>query len=154
MWAVGSRQARAWRGFTLLELLVVIAIIAMATAGISFAMPDHAGTQLEREAHRLAALLEAARMHSRARGERVLWQTRPNGFHFAGLPPRTLPDHWLEPGTWVLENTRLQLGPEPLIAPQHITLVSQRHPGLAWRVSTDGLRPFRAEPSGRRDNQP
>ena len=153
LWVAGSRRARHLRGFTLLELLVVIAIIAMAAAGVSFAMPDHASTQLEREAHRLAALLESARAQSRARGEPVHWQAQPGGFHFAGLPPRALPRHWLEPDTRVMENTSLQLGPEPMIAPQHITLISQRQPGRAWRVSTDGLRPFRATPSAGQEDR-
>ena len=48
----------AAKGFTLLELLVVVAIIALATAGVSFALRDSQATQLEREAQRLAALLE------------------------------------------------------------------------------------------------
>ena len=43
------------RGFTLLELLVVVAIIAIASAGVSFALRDSQATQLEREAQRLAA---------------------------------------------------------------------------------------------------
>lgn len=45
-------------GFTLLELLIVIAIMAMATAGVSLAMRDNAQTTLERDAQRLAVLLE------------------------------------------------------------------------------------------------
>ena len=45
-------------GFTLLELLVVIAIIAMATAGVGFALRDSNQASLEREGERLAALFE------------------------------------------------------------------------------------------------
>lgn len=56
--AAGSRRLR---GFTLLELIVVIAIIAVATAGVSFAMRDSSAARLDREADRLAALLESAR---------------------------------------------------------------------------------------------
>ena len=44
-------------GFTLLELLVVLAIVAIASAGVSFALRDAAGAPLEREAQRLAALI-------------------------------------------------------------------------------------------------
>jgi general secretion pathway protein H len=48
------------RGLTLLELLVVLAIIGFAMAGVSLAMRDSGQTQLEREAQRLTAQLEAA----------------------------------------------------------------------------------------------
>ena len=54
------------RGFTLLELLVVVAIIAIASAGVSFAIRDSGATQLEREATRLAALLESGRGRKRS----------------------------------------------------------------------------------------
>jgi general secretion pathway protein H len=37
------------RGFTLLELLVVVAIIAMASAGVGFAMRDTSQVALERD---------------------------------------------------------------------------------------------------------
>ena len=70
-------------GFTLLELLVVVAIIAIASAGVSFALRDSADTQLEREAQRLAALLESARAQSRTSGRPVQWR--------AGLIGRSLP---------------------------------------------------------------
>ena len=40
-------------GFTLLELLVVVAIMALATAGVGFALRDSAAGNLEREAQRL-----------------------------------------------------------------------------------------------------
>src|SRR4051812_46294434 len=60
-------------GFTLIELLVVVAIIAIATAGVSFAIRDSASTLLERDAQRLASLLESARAQSRSTGVAVLW---------------------------------------------------------------------------------
>ena len=150
MWAAGSSRtatphARAARGFTLLELLVVVAIIAMATAGVSFALRDTAQTQLEREAQRLAALLESARSQSRASGVPVRWLTTAHGFYFEGLPPATLPAHWLDANTSVRGPAALVLGPEPLIGRQSITLRSSQIPGQAWRISTDGLRPFTVE---------
>ena len=52
------------RGFTLLELLVVVAIIAMASAGVGFALRDTSQVALARDAERLAALLESARARS------------------------------------------------------------------------------------------
>src|SRR3954471_1833472 len=85
------------RGFTLIELLVVVAIIAIATAGVSFALRDTAGAQLEREAQRLSALLESARARSRSTGVPVVWHAVNGGFRFEGLPPGTLPERWLSP---------------------------------------------------------
>ena len=70
----GGSRAAAQGGFTLLELLVVLSIVALATAGAGLAMRDSGQTQLEREAARLAALLESARAQSRAGGLPVRWR--------------------------------------------------------------------------------
>lgn len=67
-------------GLTLLELLVVLAIIGMAMAGVSLSLRDSSQTQIEREAQRLVALLEAARAQSRTSGVALIWQTTPEGF--------------------------------------------------------------------------
>lgn len=152
MWAAGNKRhrgvhARAARGFTLLELLVVVSIIAMATAGVSFALRDTAQTQLDTEAQRLVALLEAARSQSRVRGVPVRWRATAHGFHFEGLPATALPEHWLDASTSVQGPQTLELGPEPIIPHQSITLVSSRLPGQSWRIKTDGLHPFTVEPS-------
>lgn len=130
------------RGFTLLELLVVISIMALATAGAALAMRDGGQAQLEREAERLAALLESGRAQSRASGVPVRWQATADGFRFDGVRPGALPDRWLQPDTRVRGDSLLVLGPEPLIGPQQVTLVQASAPGHALRVSTDGLRPF------------
>jgi general secretion pathway protein H len=136
---------RRAHGFTLLELIVVISIMALATAGISLAMRDSGQTQLEREAARLAALLESGRAQSRASGVPVRWRGGPQGFNFEGLPPDTLPRQWLSPGTLVRGNAILVLGPEPVIGAQQVLLTHQDHPDQALRVFTDGLRPFSVE---------
>jgi general secretion pathway protein H len=130
------------RGFTLLELLVVVSIIAIATAGVAFSMRDSAQTQTEREAQRLSALLESARAQSRTRGVAVVWRTTEQGFRFEGLPAGTLPGNWLDSSTTVISGKALELGPDPIIAAQAVTLGSTRQSGVAWRVATDGLRPF------------
>lgn len=135
-------------GFTLLELLVVVAIVAVAGAGVSFALRDSSQTRIEREAQRLAALLEAARAQSRVSGLPVHWQATADGFQFDGLPDTPLPRLWLDPATQVRPGlaagtTTLLLGPEPLIGPQAL-IVSQGD--SSRRVATDGLRPFAVLP--------
>lgn len=139
------------RGFTLLELLVVVAIIAMASAGVVFAIPDASHTALERDAQRLAALLDSARAQSRASGLAVYWHPTPEGFKFEGLPQTKnqttgelqdiakFPGNWLSSETRVDADSRLALGPEPIIARQEIVL---HNAGRSLTVGTDGLRPF------------
>jgi general secretion pathway protein H len=140
------------RGLTLLELLVVLAIIGFAMAGVSLSLRDSSQTQLEREAQRLVAVLEAARAQSRTSGIALIWQATPEGFvirpALAAVPnntntsapvqtaspiaPRT--ETWLTVGTQAMvskvtpstTNTApanwVVLGPEPIMAPARITL--------------------------------
>lgn len=144
--AAGSkhrRRARGLGGFTLLELLVVLSIMALATVGVGLSMRDGTQAQLERDAERLAALLESARAQSRASGVPVRWLALPEGFRFDGLPSQhPLPTRWLDPSTGVRGPGHLVLGPEPLIGPQQVILTQSGHPEHALRVATDGLRPF------------
>jgi general secretion pathway protein H len=127
--------------------MVVIALIAVATAVASLALRDPASTALEREAARLAALLESARAEARASGVAAWWEPRTldNGqavFQFVGLPAAMdLPGTWLEAGTSaeVVGTRRVVLGPEPLIGAQRILLrLGDRRLVLA----TDGIGPF------------
>ena len=148
----GGAARRRRAGFTLLELLVVIAIIAMATAGVGLALRDSGQVSLDREADRLSALLESARAQSRTSGTVVLWRPTPQGpgaFVFEGLPPGTLPSEWLAAGISAQPATAdgrllpaLQLGPEPIIAPQQVLISSDTLPVRTLRIATDGLRPF------------
>ncbi|OGA94785.1 MAG: type II secretion system protein GspH [Burkholderiales bacterium RIFCSPHIGHO2_12_FULL_61_11] len=135
---------RRLRGFTLLELMVVISIIAIASAGVSFAIRDSSETALEREGERLAALLESGRALSRTSGRALRWRETAQGFSFEGLNADKLPTNWLSPQTAVQWDEGgnphvLTLGPEPIIEPQAITLMAQGH---KLRIATDGLRPF------------
>ena len=129
---------------------MVVAIMALATAGVSLAMRDSAQTQLEREAQRLAALLESARAQSRASGVPVRWQPTEAGFRFDGLPSESLPQQWMAPGVHAaLPQGRgaLLLGPEPVIGAQQTWLSLASQPGRTLVVATDGLRPFTTGPA-------
>lgn len=136
--AAGSKS----RGFTLLELLVVVAIIALTSAGVALAMRDSAHAQLEREAQRLAALLDSARALSRASGVAVRWAPTPQGFRFEGLAPTALPTRWSLEQTEARISAPLILGPEPIIGPQDVALSNASQPDHVLHVVTDGLGPF------------
>jgi general secretion pathway protein H len=134
-------------GFTLIELMIVVALIAIASGLVSLSLRDPSATRLEREAARLAALLESARAEARASGLAVRWVPRTAGtdgqdFRFVGLPSANpLPQNWLTTGVSanVVGATALVLGPEPLIGPQRVVLnLEAQHLTLA----TDGLGPF------------
>ncbi|QNK75417.1 prepilin-type N-terminal cleavage/methylation domain-containing protein [Variovorax sp. PAMC28562] len=139
-------------GFTLLELIVVIAIIALATAGVGLALRDSGQATLDREAERLAALLESARAQSRSSGTAVRFRPTPNGpeaFVFDGLPPGALPTSWMSTGmhaqpvaTDGTAAVALLLGPDPIIAAQQLLLTADGPPARTLRIATDGLRPF------------
>ncbi len=131
------------KGFTLLELMVVVAIMAMATAGVSLAMRDSSQTQLERDAQRLAALLETARAHSRMSANTVIWRATPQGFVFEGMPNNALPTTWLGTNVAARSTTAVVLGPEPIIGPQQIRLETLSQPTRSLRITTDGVRPFK-----------
>jgi general secretion pathway protein H len=149
---LGSKLKRHQQdGFTLMELMVVVAIIAIASAGVMFAIPDASATALERDAQRLAALLDSARAQSRASGLAVTWHATAEGFKFDGLPQAKnastgemvdlvkFPTNWLSAETHVEENSHLALGPEPIIAQQEVVLLNAAR---SLTLATDGIRPF------------
>ena len=136
------------RGFTLLELLVVLVIVALVSVGVGFSMRDASQVQLDREAERLAALLESARARSQVSGVPVRWRAQPGGFRFEGLAATELPQQWLDPDTQALGqgepaiDATLLLGPEPIIGPQSVVLISRSQSDRRVRLATDGVRPF------------
>jgi general secretion pathway protein H len=150
--ALGNKlKIHAQHGFTLMELMVVVAIIAIASAGVMFAIPDASSTALERDAQRLAALLDSARAQSRASGLAVVWHATPAGFKFEGLPQAKnastgemvdlvkFPTDWLSADTHADLDSRLALGPEPIIAQQEVVLLNAAR---RLTLATDGIRPF------------
>ena len=150
-------RAQGSQGFTLLELLVVVAIIAIASAGVVITLRDNTASNLERDAQRLAAMLESGRAQSRMLGTPVVWRAVPGGFVMDGMSPPLPAQAWLSKDTTVtavLHPTApggnaapmLTLGPDPLIEPQAVVLTSRSQAAVRLQLATDGLRPFALVP--------
>lgn len=139
-----AANGRGQRGLTLLELLVVLTLAALATAAVALSLPDPDQAALQREAERLAARLESGRAWSRNSGQVLRWTADANGFVFEGHVPKREAEPWRTAGievqwTQVTQSQALVLGPEPLIAPQAITLRLRQQ---QLTISSDGLRAF------------
>lgn len=139
-------------GFSLLELLVVLSILALATSGVMLAWRSSDADTLEREATRLAALLDAARAQSRASGAAARWRAVEGGFRIEGLlgDASALPQRWLDAATGVqIEQPQgaatIALGPEPL-TPAHTLRLSLN--GQSLRLHSDGVGPFQVQGGG------
>ena len=142
-------------GFTLVVLLVVLLLIALVSGMASLALRDGREASLEREAQRLAALLEAGRAEARSSGVAVRFELAGSDqanlgrrdaaavdFRFVGVAPGAMPaGHWLDAEVRArIDGARaLRLGPEPLIGAQRITLSLG---GRQLVLATDGLAPF------------
>ncbi len=126
-------------------MLLVLAVVALATAGVSMALPDGAQTRLENETQRLVALLEQARAQSRASGTPVRWQASARGYTLLGLPDRSGKDTqypWLNDDVVVADAAPLVLGPDAIVPHQAVRISLRSAPERVLTVGTDGLRPF------------
>jgi general secretion pathway protein H len=135
-----SFRVRRQRGFTLVELLVVLMLIAVTTVAVQLSLPNQSNRLLEKDAKRLASLLEVARAKSRATNTVVTWEAQEDGFKFSGEAVKDFPTHWLDDQVSAAPDQRLTLGPEVLIPAQSIRLRFQGADGAA--VITDGIGPF------------
>ena len=136
------------RGFTLMEVLVVLAIVALGTGALVWALRDSASQQLDEEAQRLSALLEAGRAQSRTSGVALRWRSNDTGFVIETLPPGLAAPKshaWLHPQTRASVST-LWLGPEPILPPQSLVLTQGDGSRGSVRVASDGLRAFGTSP--------
>ena len=133
-------------GFTLIELMVVLALVALITGLVALSAQPSAPKQLEREAERLAIWLEAARVQARVQNNPLQARALASGVELWGLTPAgearpTL--RWLYPDTRPeVADTRLLLGPEPILPAQSLGLTSQNQTGLLVRVATSGVGPW------------
>ena len=142
------------RGFTLIELMVVVMVIALASGMVVFSMRDTQGIALERDAQRLAAMLEYGRAQSRMQGTPVRWRATEGGFAIDGLNKPIPAQPWLSEDTLVLDvlphtgevrpapMLTLDLGPEPVLRPQAVIMASRQQPQTRVQIATDGVRPF------------
>ncbi|MFY8054918.1 MAG: GspH/FimT family pseudopilin, partial [Limnohabitans sp.] len=149
-------------------LMVVLLIIGFATAGVALALRDSSQTQLEREAQRLVAKLEAARAQSRTSGQTMVWVPTAQGYVIETLP-RTAnqtvsKEVWLQANTQAsidvpanASGTGVVLGPEPILSPIQISLRISGDMANAntnnnatqpntLRIGTQGLKPFEVLP--------
>jgi general secretion pathway protein H len=136
------------RGFTLMEVLVVLAIVALGTGALVWSLRDSASQQLDEEAQRLSALLEAGRAQSRTSGMALRWRSNDTGFLIETQPPGLAAPKfhaWLYPQTRASVST-LWLGPEPILPPQSLVLTQGDGSRGSVRVASDGLRAFGTNP--------
>lgn len=130
---------RVQKGFTLIELMVVAALLSILAGAASVAL-QALPKPVEKDAQRLAAVLDAQRAKSRSSGQSIFFQSEGNRFRMHRGSAVTT--ERLSAGT-TLEPARIKLGPEPVIDPQRVLLSDES--GNTRAVITDGVRPFYVE---------
>ena len=82
---------------------------------------------------------------SRMSATTVVWRPTPKGFAFDGLPNASMPVGWQGEDVAASSTRPVVLGPEPIIGPQRIRLVTLSQPTRSLSITTDGVRPFKIE---------
>ena len=169
----GACGPAATGGFTLLELLIVIAVMALATGLSILALRDPARQQLEQEAARLTALLEAARIESRTSGHLVSWRPLASGSRTTAAAGAVVPADFLFeptlaaltgslgnaslarpspawPTRWLHEGTQAEVigAPRLVLGPEPLIPAQRLRLRLGEQqlvLATDGLGAFRVE---------
>jgi general secretion pathway protein H len=70
------------KGYTLLETLVAVCMVGVLSSMVMMAAWPTEGARLDKEARRLAALLELAIVESRASGQAIAWSPEGRGYTF------------------------------------------------------------------------
>ncbi|HEU4851577.1 MAG TPA: GspH/FimT family pseudopilin, partial [Telluria sp.] len=73
---------KAARGFTLVELMVVMVIIGIALGMVSLNIVPAPREELEKEAQRIALLLQLARDEAIVRNRQVVFEAAPDRYRF------------------------------------------------------------------------
>ena len=125
---------------------MVLALIAVASATVSLSLRDSAQNQLQSEAERLIAVLEATRADARASNSAMRWHADNTGFVVQALPANGPAIHsmaWLYTGVHATPVDVL-ISAEPIQARTTLTL---RHDnGASLRIGTDGASPIKVMP--------
>jgi general secretion pathway protein H len=80
--APGAARCGAARGFTLLEVLVVVFIVGVLSSAVLIVAAPGDAVVADREARKLATLLELALSEARASGQSMAWLPEPAGYSF------------------------------------------------------------------------
>ena len=135
-------------GFTLIEMIVVLALVALVSGLVALGVRPSPQHQLSREGERLALWLEFVRTQSRSQGDWVQVQVDRSGAQALGARPDAVGTgrlNWLYTDTSPMTAVTLILGPEPVLPPQHVLLLSTADDRARVRVGTGGLGPWTAQ---------
>lgn len=130
-------------------MVVVLALVAVVSGLVALGVRPTPQQQLSREGERLALWLETVRTQSRSQGQWVQVRVDPTGAHaLLGARPDAVGVgrlQWLYADTLPMAAVTLTLGPEPVLPPQHVLLLSTADDRARVRVGTGGLGPWTAQ---------